>query len=82
MNRRLLPLAVTCLVFMHTNALAQSQDVPKFEIAAEFATLEREGFGEQRKEPGAGARWSSTLHEESSHALTSVTQSFISDAEL
>ena len=57
MNRRLFPLAIIYLLFTQANALAQSQDVPRFEIAGEFATLEREGFGEQRTEPGVGARF-------------------------
>jgi hypothetical protein len=57
MNRSLFVLAITVLLLMQSNAFAQSQDVPKFEIAGEFSTLEREGFGQQRTEPGVGARF-------------------------
>jgi hypothetical protein len=31
--------------------------VPKFEVAAEFTTLERDGLGQQRTEPGVGGRF-------------------------
>lgn len=57
MNRRLFPLAIVCLLCLQAGALAQSQDVPKFEIGAEFTTLEREGFSERRTEPGVGTRF-------------------------
>jgi hypothetical protein len=60
MNRRLVLLAITCTLIMQTNALAQSQDLPKFEIAGEFTTLERDDFffgSGQRTEPGVGARF-------------------------
>lgn len=62
MTRRFFPLAIACLLMMQVNALAQSQDLPKFEIGGEFATLGREGFGEPRTEPGAGARFTFNLN--------------------
>jgi hypothetical protein len=57
MNRRLLLLAIAFVLITQTNSLAQSQDVPKFEVAGEFSTLEREAFSERRLEAGVGARF-------------------------
>jgi hypothetical protein len=60
MNRRLVLLAITCTLIMQLNAPAQSQDLPKFELAGEFTTLERDDFifgSGQRTEPGVGARF-------------------------
>lgn len=62
MNRRFVLLAISFLLMVQVNALAQSQDLPKFELAAEFSTLEREGFGERRTEPGVGARFTFNLN--------------------
>ena len=42
---------------VQSQALSQDQDPPKFELAAEFTTLERDGFGRQRTEPGLGGRF-------------------------
>src|SRR5688572_28469091 len=57
MNRRLFFLAIACLVLVQSSSLAQSQDLPKFEVAGEFTTVEREMFGERRTEPGVGTRF-------------------------
>lgn len=59
--RLLTALVVVCLA--HAQAFAQSQDVPKFEVAAEFTSLEREAFGRRRTEPGIGARFTFNLNE-------------------
>lgn len=48
--------AMIVMFLMHSQALAQSQDVPKFEVAAEFTTLERDDF-RARTEPGFGGRF-------------------------
>lgn len=42
MNRTLFVVVVIFLI--QSPSLAQSQEVPKFEVAGEFTTLEREGF--------------------------------------
>lgn len=60
MNRRFVLLAF--LLVAHATVLAQSQDLPKFEVAAEFSTLERDGFGAQQTEPGVGARLTFNLN--------------------
>lgn len=57
MNRRFALLAVSFLLVTLATVCAQSQDLPKFEVAAEFSTLERDGFGPQQTEPGVGARF-------------------------
>ena len=62
MNRRLVLLAISFLFVVQANALAQSQDLQKFEIGGEFSTLEREGFGERRTEAGVGARFTFNLN--------------------
>ena len=47
---------------MVSQALSQSQELKKFEAAAEFTTLERESFGGQRTEPGFGGRFTYNLN--------------------
>ena len=61
MKRTLFILTVIFLV--HSQALAQSQELPKFEVAGEFTTLEREAFPGRRTEPGLGARFTYNLNE-------------------
>lgn len=60
MNRTLLLIAVIFL--LPSLALAQAQEIPKFEVAAEFTTLEREAFGPRRTEPGFGGRFTYNLN--------------------
>ena len=48
--------AIVILLLVQFEALSQSQEVPKFEVAAEFTTFERDEFGGQRTEPGFGGR--------------------------
>ena len=62
MNRRFVLLTITFLLVVQANALAQTQDLPKFEIAAEFSTLERDGFAGSQTEPGVGARFTFNLN--------------------
>src|SRR5215217_7223998 len=53
MNRTLfLVVMIACLV---APAFAQSQDVPKYEVAAEFTTFERDDITGRRTEPGIAA---------------------------
>ena len=61
MNRTLCVVAVIC--FIQSQALGQSQELPKFEVAAEFTTLEREAFSQRRTEPGLGGRFTYNLNE-------------------
>lgn len=57
MNRRFFTLAIACFVLLQSSAFAQSDDPPKFEVGAEFTTLEREALGAKRTEPGVGGRF-------------------------
>ncbi len=56
MTRTCLLTATIVMLLMHSQVFAQSQDVPKFEVAAEFTTLERNDF-RGRTEPGFGGRF-------------------------
>ena len=64
MNRNLL-LSLIALLLMQSPALSQSQppELPKFEVAGEFTTLERENFGSRKTEPGFGGRFTYNLNE-------------------
>lgn len=63
MNRKSMQLVIVCLLLSQSVVWAQSQDVPKYEIGAEFTTLQRDSFGTQRTEPGVGARFTYNLNE-------------------
>jgi hypothetical protein len=54
-TRLLMTLIVVC--FAPALALSQTDDLPKFEVAAEFTTFERDAFSRQRTEPGFGGRF-------------------------
>jgi len=55
---RILFTAATIIVFTITcQAQSQSQELPKFEVAAEFTTLERDDFTGTRTDPGLGGRF-------------------------
>ena len=47
MNRTSFLTAVMSVFLLHSVALSQSQDLPKFELAAEFTTFERGDFERQ-----------------------------------
>jgi hypothetical protein len=53
--------AILIVFLVQLTALAQSQELPKFEVAAEFTTLEREAFN-GRTEPGIGGRFTYNLN--------------------
>jgi hypothetical protein len=61
MNRRFSLLAISLLLLTHSNSLAQSQDLPKFEVGGEFSTIQRESF-ETKTELGGGARFTFNLN--------------------
>ena len=56
MNKTRLLAAMMVLCCAPFQALPQTQDPPKFEVAAEFTTLERGSFVDHRTEPGLGGR--------------------------
>ncbi len=55
--------AIMIVFVVSSAALSQSQELPKFEVAAEFTTLERESFNGRRTEPGIGGRFTFNLNE-------------------
>lgn len=56
-----LGVAIIVLLLAQPAALSQSQALPKFEVAAEFTTLERDDFN-GRTEPGLGGRFTYNLN--------------------
>lgn len=54
--------ALLSLFLLQSQALSQSEELPKFEVAAEFTTLERDSFRGTRTEPGVGARFTFNLN--------------------
>lgn len=62
MNRFSFLTALISIFLLHSVALSQSQEVPKFELAAEFTTLERDDFLNGRTEPGLGGRFTFNLN--------------------
>ena len=63
--KRTLPFAIVCLLLAQSSALSQSQSqpLPRYEVAAEFTSLARDGFGGTRNEAGVGARFTLNLNE-------------------
>jgi hypothetical protein len=55
-------IVVAVMLLVQSQAVAQSEELPKYEVAAEFTTLEREAFSERRTEPGFGARFTYNLN--------------------
>ena len=54
--------AVVILVLVQSDAFSQSQELPKYEVAAEFTTFERDDFNGQRTEPGFGGRFTYNIN--------------------
>jgi hypothetical protein len=61
-TRFLVALISVFLLQLQSQAQSQSDELPKFEVAAEFTTLERPGFGQRRTEPGFGGRFTYNLN--------------------
>ena len=62
MNRSIFVIAAITLLVMQSEALSQTKEVPKFEVAGEFTTLEREDVYGLRTEPGLGGRFTYNLN--------------------
>lgn len=60
MNRFLI--GILALLLLQSHAQSQSTEPPKFEVAAEFTSLERKSFGDRRTEPGVGGRFTFNLN--------------------
>ena len=61
MNKTYFIAAVIILFFVASQGFSQSEELPKFEVAAEFTTLERDSF-DRRTEPGVGGRFTYNLN--------------------
>ena len=59
MNRTLFLVATIVILITPPSAFAQTQDLPKYEVAAEFTTLERDA---NTTEPGFGGRFTYNLN--------------------
>jgi hypothetical protein len=53
--------AAFVILFAQSQAFSQSEELPKFEVAAEFTSLERDAFN-GRTEPGVGGRFTYNLN--------------------
>ena len=62
MNRTRFVITLLGVLLVQSQVLAQSSEVPKYEVAAEFTTLERDAFFETRTEPGVGGRFTYNLN--------------------
>lgn len=62
MNRTLFLVTIFTVLMAPALAFAQSQDLKKFEVAAEFTTLERDDLFGQRTEPGFGGRFTYNIN--------------------
>jgi hypothetical protein len=62
MKKTCLLAAVIVVCLAQSQAFSQAEELPKFEVAAEFTTLERESFGTRRTEPGVGGRFTYNLN--------------------
>ena len=61
MNRTRFLIALTCVLLGQTLVLAQTSDLPKYEIAGEFTTMNRDNFA-GGTEAGVGARFTFNLN--------------------
>ena len=57
MNKTLFVAASIFILMIQSESFAQTDDPPRYEIAAEFSALGRSGFGSKKLEPAAGARF-------------------------
>ena len=62
MNKTRFLVAILTVFLLQSQAQSQSDEVPKFEVAAEFTTLERDNFSRKRTEPGFGGRFTYNLN--------------------
>ena len=61
MNRIQLPIALMSVLLVQSTVLAQTSDVPKYEVAGEFTSMQRENFS-GGTESGVGARFTFNLN--------------------
>jgi hypothetical protein len=57
MNKRLVIATLLFILIVQAVVFAQTDEPPRYEVAAEFTTLNRDEFARTRVEPGIGARF-------------------------
>ena len=62
MNRTSFLIALGVILLLHSMVRPQSEELPKFEVAGEFTTLERGDFSGRRTDPGFGGRFTYNLN--------------------
>ena len=62
-SRLLTVIIAVCLTQSQAFSQDQDQELPKFEVAAEFTSFERDAFNRQRTEPGLGGRFTFNLNQ-------------------
>jgi hypothetical protein len=62
MNKTHFVIAMLSVFLLYSQALSQTDEVPKFEVGVEFTTLERDNFSGKRTEPGFGGRFTYNLN--------------------
>lgn len=62
MNNTRFLIAFIGFLLVQSQVLAQTPDLQKFEVAAEFTTMERDAFTGNRTEPGLGGRFTFNLN--------------------
>lgn len=62
MNKIRFLVAILSMFFLQSQAMSQSDELPKFEVAAEFTTLDRDNFSGKRTELGFGGRFTYNLN--------------------
>ena len=70
---------VLFILIVQADLLAQTDEPPRYEVAAEFTTLNRQEFGETRAEAGIGARF--TFNFNKTFAIEGATHGSFSDCD-
>ena len=77
MNKRLVITTLLLLLVIQSRALSQTEEPPRYEIAAEFTTLNRDEFADIRVEPGIGFRF--TFNFNKNFAIEGATHASFGD---
>jgi hypothetical protein len=62
MNKTLFVATSICILLIHSTAISQTEEPPRYEIAAEFSALGRSQNGCKRLEPAVGARFTFNIN--------------------
>ena len=62
MRKTLFLATVMCILVIQSTGLSQTEEPPRYEIAAEFSALGRSQYGSKRLEPAAGVRFTFNIN--------------------